>query len=281
MVLYFIVAVLSHAFYDFWLIEGVGTVWALISIFFFLMGTSWYATMLNNALNNSSTFSYKKVISADRVGQRIFIYYAIVFVIQLVVNVVEMGALSAFMYFQGTLHISAIILVSMITRLSRFKLIQGRWQPIRIELPFRFKFGTGFRFSVKGDSIAESRLNQYYEEYITINPLPGSVYLDKPRLAFIQKKLFVKYDETLHLAKVYKDETMLEFDLLLLVPKLKGQSMYSGNPIIYLRRYKDLEGMDITSLTSNDFDFIEAVYIMPATVNIPVPPTENSVGMQY
>src|SRR6185437_169070 len=268
---YCAMAVFSHAFYDFWLIEGLGTVWALISIFFFLMGTSWYATMINNALNNASDFTYKRMVTADKVATRIFIYYAVVFVIQLIVNVVEMGALAAFASFQGTVYVLGIILSGKVTRLSRFKFIQGRWQPIRIELPFRFRTGAGLHFAVKGDSVAASRLNQYYEEYITINALPGSVYLDKPRVAFIEKKLFLKYDETLHLARVYKDDTLQEFEMMLLLPKLKGQVMYSGNPIVALLRYTEIEGIDLTTLTSKNFDFIEWVCVKPTTIdNIPI-----------
>jgi len=62
-----LLAVFSHAFYDFWLITGHGASSMLISILFFLFTVSWYSTILNNALNNSSTFSYKRTISSDAV----------------------------------------------------------------------------------------------------------------------------------------------------------------------------------------------------------------------
>lgn len=263
-----ILAVLSHAFYDFWLINGRGTASAIISIFFFLYSVSWYATILNNVLNNSSTFSYKKTINSNKVMNRILLYYGIVIVIQFGVNAYEKDASRAAMYLLGTSRAFVFIIASVSARLSRFTLIQGRWQPIKIELPFRFSTGGGGMFgisvAVRGTPLADYSLNIYYEEYFMIFPVSSKALINTPKIAYIEKRLFIKNDESIHLAKIFKDDAKQEYDLYFLKPKTNGTVSYKDKyPIAALFRFKDLEGQDTTKLTSSDFGFIEWVYVKP------------------
>ncbi len=181
---FIVIVILSHAFYDFWLLYGNGN--GLISILFFLVTVSWYATILNNALNNASTFSYKKTIEPGVVIKRIAIYYGIVFVIQFLVNGFVKDFSHATSSFLSSFQSLVIILSSVVVRLSRFTLIQGRWQPIKIELPFGYSQGSGI--SIKGGSIYGTTLNKYYEEYFTINPLSKNVSIDTPRVARTLKR---------------------------------------------------------------------------------------------
>ncbi len=257
-----LLAIFSHAFYDFWLIDGRRNGSAIISILFFLLTVSWYATILNNALNNDSTFSYKRTVNNDKVMTRILLYYLVVFCIQFGVNAYEKGISRATDYLLGGFYTSVIIIFSIAARLSRFILIQGRWQPIKLELPFRINDGGTWFFSIgiKGNSYLDTVLDKYYEEYFTIS----SINKNAPKLAYIEKKVFLKNDESINVTKVFKDETKQEYDLFLLKPKTKDKVLINDKyPIASMFRYKDLNGVDVTTLTVSDFGFMEWVYIKP------------------
>ncbi len=266
-----LLAIFSHAFYDFWIITGQGAPSSWISILFFLLTVSWYATILNNALNNSSEFSYKKTVNSDMVMTRILTYYAIVFVLQFVVNAYVKNVSDATIYLFKTVRGSLIIISAVAARLSRFTLIQDRWEPIKLELPFKYASGGAglFGIAIKGSSFKEENLNKYYEEYFTINPVARNVSSSPPRIAYIEKKMFLKNDESLNITRVYKDETRQSYDLFLLKPKTKDKVFFKDKyPIASLLRYKDLDGMDLSTLTVSDFGFIEWVYIKPLEAEI-------------
>ena len=259
-----LLAIFSHAFYDFWLITAQGTERGLISILFFLLTVSWYSTILNNALNNDSTFSYKRSINPTKVMNRILLYYVVVFAIQFGVNTYIKNITAAEDYLVNTFTSSIYVILVVSARLSRFTLIQGRWQPIRLELPFRYGNGGVLGVRVKGDSFLETALDKYYEEYFTINPVSKNARVGAPQLAYIEKKLFLKNDESFSVARVFKDETKQEYELYLLKPKTDGMVLIDKKyPIASFFKYKDIDGKDLSTLTVADFSFIEWVYIKP------------------
>ena len=274
-----LLAIFSHAFYDFWIITGQGTASGWISILFFLLTVSWYATILNNALNNSTEFSYKKTVNSDMVMTGILTYYVIVFIIQFAVNAYVKSPSDATIHLLSTMRPSLIIISAVAARLSRFTLIQGRWEPIKLELPFKYTSGIGlFGIGIKGGSFKEESLNKYYEEYFTINSVARNASSSAPRIAYIEKKLFLKDDESLHVTRVYKDDTRQAYDLFLLKPKTKDKVLFNDKyPIASLLKYKDLDGVDLSTLTVSDFGFVEWVYIKPLEVEIA--PADNLEGV--
>ncbi|HXB10916.1 MAG TPA: hypothetical protein VNZ45_02940, partial [Bacteroidia bacterium] len=189
-------------------------------------------------------------------------YYGVVFVIQFLVNGYVKDFYHATSAFLTSFQSSVIILGSVVVRLSRFTLIQGRWQPIKLELPFGYSQGSGV--SIKGGSIYGTTLNKYYEEYFTINPLSKNASIDTPRVAYIEKRLFLEGDEIYNVAKVFRDDKRELFDRYLLRSKTKDTIFYNDKyPIAALLRYKDTSTMEESTLKASDFGFVEWVYAKP------------------
>jgi hypothetical protein len=231
-----------------------------------------FAVILNNALNNSTFFSYKKVIDSDKVAGRLLMYYGIVFLIQFVMLIFFENVTYAIKNFIGSMYFSGFIVVVSCVRLSRFKLIKDRWQKLKIELPFAFSQGDpyGMRSSratlrIKGESYNEASINVFYEEYFYLIPISNrTTYLGYERLTFIERKLFLKNDETFYLAKVFHDGEDGEHTKLLLKAKTNDATMVSDKyPIVAVLEMDSLSEIENTALSSGDFTFKEWAYIKP------------------
>jgi RsiW-degrading membrane proteinase PrsW (M82 family) len=273
---FFFLAALSHGFYDFWLLyEDTKSGGWLITVVYFLITISIFATIMNNALNNSSFFTYKKVIASNKVARRMLLYYCIVFLLQFVLVLHEYGLSYMYLIFRATTVITAFVVVVAVVRLSRFKLIQGRWQRIKIELPFSFYTGSliwgnetnsGFRLRIKGESYDEVYINTYYEEYFLLNPLSKTTYLKNPQLAFIEKKLFLKNDETFYLTRIFSDEQKEHSELVLIKPKMSKKNMIEGKyPVVAILKFENLSDIENLDRDVKGFKFQEWAFAKPHT----------------
>lgn len=274
--LFFFLAAFAHGFYDFWLVyPGIGhLLGALITILYFLFTISLFAVILNNALNNSSFFSYKKVIDSGNVSTHLIINYLIVFILQFAIHAYFDDLKIAMRLFFGSIITVGFIVLVTSLRLSRFKLIKDRWFPLKFELPFRVLqgepygiTGTFIKIGVKGDSYNEVAVNIYYEEYFHLCPLsPRISHLEYTRLAFYEKKLFYKNDEAFILAKVYDSDIdkNSSFERMLLKPKTTGTTMYKEKfPIVAVLKIDHLEEIENNKHSFSDFKFVEWGVIMP------------------
>ncbi len=121
---FFLLAALAHGFYDFWLIfTGVEASGWIVTFMYFMITLSWFSTILNNALNQSPFFTYKKNIKGNKLGMILYAYYIAVFVAQFFMIWYEKSLFSAGKALIGNLLMSIVILI-IVFRLSRFKLIK-------------------------------------------------------------------------------------------------------------------------------------------------------------
>jgi RsiW-degrading membrane proteinase PrsW (M82 family) len=235
-VLFFALASLSHGFYDVWLLyEGTRNWGFVITVIYFLITISWFATILNNALNNSPFFTYKKVINSSKVARRMLLYYTAVFFVALLTVSYISGIEEAIVNFLISIGTTAFVVFVTCYRLSRFKLIKGRWEKLQLQLPFYLGTapkGIGSTLRIRGDSYNEAYINVFFQEHFYLQPLSDSdSYLGKPRLAFLEKKLFLKKDKTYYLARVYLSNNLnSEYEYVMLKPKTYG-TMFKHNYI--------------------------------------------------
>jgi RsiW-degrading membrane proteinase PrsW (M82 family) len=268
--LFFCLGSASHGLYDFWLMfEETSGYGLILTAFFFLESISLFAIIMNNALNNSEFFTYKKVIDTDKVSNRLMLYYFIVFILQFTFIVLERDIESAFRSISLYLIFIGFLVFVATKRLGRFKLIKGKWFPLKLELPFAYSKVYSYdgknesrRFSFRGESYNEVYLNRFYKEEFYICPLSKrKTDIEKPRLAYIEKKIFLHADETYYVCKVYLDEAKTKFDYYLLKPKLIGKKFTSKkSPIIALLRMRNYSDMDNKNLKMSQFQFVEWAY---------------------
>ncbi len=271
---FFLLAALAHGFYDFWLIyEGTKEGGIIITILYFLFTISIFATILNNALNNSEFFSYKKVVDSGKVAKRLLLYYAILFGIQATMVAIKKDAGYAVAGFLASLFTVGFIVVIAVIRLSRFKLIRGRWNRIKIELPFAFSFNFRrentlnpvFSIRIKGESFNEVYVNAFYEEFFLIFPVSKrNSSMEFYQQAYIEKKLFLHNDETYYLGKIFTQDGSGSFYYRLFKPKTTGVTMKKGKyPVVAVLNFDSVSDFENPGRRASDFVFETWAYIKP------------------
>uniref|UniRef100_UPI002607301B PrsW family intramembrane metalloprotease n=1 Tax=Fluviicola sp. TaxID=1917219 RepID=UPI002607301B len=145
-VICFLLASLAHGIYDFFLMyPPLNQIGWIFTILYFLVTISVFAVILNNSINNSPYFSYREIIDSSFVFKRLLIYYGIIFAAQFLLTLWDhslewsIEAIVSSAIFTGT------IIVLTIGRLSRFNLVKGRWEKIKLEFPFKISFGSSFQ----------------------------------------------------------------------------------------------------------------------------------------
>jgi RsiW-degrading membrane proteinase PrsW (M82 family) len=267
-------AATSHGFYDFWLLfEGTRFIGGLVTIFYFFITITIFATILNNVLNNSSDFSYKRIIDSDKITNRMLIYYGVVFVFEFILLLYKHELYFAFSTLYGTVTVIGGIIVIAVVRLSRIRLMKGHWEKVKLRFPFKtYRDPLNFKDSkpssragISGENIHESALNLYFEEFFYLYSLPRKdPLIDKGRIAFIEQKLFLKNDEAFYLAKIFFNEYKEEYDYYLIKPRTfnvtKTKEKY---PIVALLNIDAIDDIEDVKLVAKDFQFIEWAYIKP------------------
>lgn len=268
-VLFFFLAALSHGFYDFWLLsKGIGVKGWYITVLYFLITISFFVTILNNALNNSGFFTYKKVINSQKVVKRLFTYYAIIFIVQFILLSYSKSFKYALDNFNVSFFFTGAIIIITVLRLSRFKLIKGKWNNLKLELPFSLEFGGDSNFihiRVKGDPFNEYHINIYYEEFFILSPLTyRNTYIGSDKLSYIEKKMFFKNEDSCYQTKMFHEREDGKFDYVYLKPKKKGITMSQEKyPIVALLVVSDPSVIDMQTITYKDFVFKEWVMLIP------------------
>jgi RsiW-degrading membrane proteinase PrsW (M82 family) len=265
---FFFLSAVVHGLYDFFLMHrNLQAVGYLITILFYLEGISVFAVIINNALNNSSFFTHKLVVDNEKVSLRILSYYILVFILQFILIAYESGISEAISSVGIATFLTATIVVIFSLRLSRFKLIPLRWEPLSLQIPFRFssldendeKF---FKISVRGEAYNEIYLSRFYQEYFWLCPIGKKhLKLDQPHLCFVEDKVFLKNDESYYLTKLFLDDQKQRWEYILLKPKLKGRKFTDNrSPIIAVLSKPDFSDLSNKSLALKDFSFISWAY---------------------
>lgn len=252
-----LISSIFHGSYNFWLgYEQVGGFGRYITILIFFVGISVFATILNNTLNISQLFTYKHVINSSLVAKRLLLYYFLVFILQCTLFFWRTDLMSTLrLVLQNAFMVLPVVMIS-IVRLSRFKLIRGKWNKVRLELPFSVSFGGNspgislffFRISIKGDPYSDHLVNVFFETYFHLKPIsPKSSFLKHFRKAYIYDKIYLNKDQAYYAAKVFLEEGSEKHDLVLLQIKHQGKSMINNAPIVGI-----LDVQNIADLRTGD-----------------------------
>ncbi len=270
--LFFVLAALAHGFYDFWLmLDGL---W-IVTILYFFISISWFAQIVNNALNNSSYFTYKKVVMPNKVAMRLLAYYGIVLALQtILIGIEEKSGTVAAWFLVSSLYTNGVIIAVTCIRLSRIKLINGRWYPFKVEFPFSISLGgdglSGFRLAIKGDGYDEAMIAPYFQEYASLYPMNKKKTRFKKikNLVYIEEIGFLKNDEVFYLMRVYESDGYSRFKTFVIKPKNTGDNFVQDKyPIVAIFDKEHLSDWNNSNYSVNNFKFREWSYLVPIRTN--------------
>lgn len=303
---FFLFAVVSHGIYNLFFIYGKanGAYFAALSLVYFMISVSLLHRMLNNSMNLSPHFDPKKVVNSQRVSMRLTSYFFIALGLQSTFLLVEGENFKVAMRTSvGSLLTVGFAFGIIALRLSRFKLIEGRWEALSFELPFSFQrkyvknpyaeygalnpystgkgkprmptnvnsFNSGFTdrsIKVKGDSYNEALINRFYDEEVRVYPISkrrGPI--DHEERGHVREKYYFKGDVLFYLLELYKGKEKEELRSYLIAPKKKGKIKVDGEfPIAGLYEcdaIDSLDEMNTEKVHPSAARLIEWVYLKP------------------
>lgn len=258
---FFLLAVISHGIYDAIIDIFEAPIWIIL---YFMITVSWYATIINNALNNSSFFDYKKSIDPSKISKKLLLYYLAVIGLQLfILSITDSVDKAAYSLFPTAIITFPIILVTCV-RLSRFKLIHQHWHAFKIELPVNIGGSDGGYFRFKGDGHEEALMANYYNEFAWIYPVSmKNSTLGGKRLIYIEKIDFLRNEEVFYEIKLFAEGKNSGYVQFLIKPKQKGQTLVNGkHPIVSILDLSNITNWHDKNLGISDFRFMEWGYIV-------------------
>ncbi len=123
----FIIAMLAHGFYDFWLIsDAVSGLYFLTFLFFILSLHLWFF-FKKNAMNHSPFFTGNEKFNVALQLDALYIAIVGIVMLQYVVIAAEYGAQNVNRYFIREVGIAGLFLFYMTNQLNNFKLVKGVW----------------------------------------------------------------------------------------------------------------------------------------------------------
>lgn len=270
---FFFLAAASHGVYDFWLLWGpFQAIGYLVAIAYFFITISWFARILNNSLNISPFFSYQKVHSSAEVAGKLLIFYIVLLAIETALVGMAHGTQVALANMLKGTWLTLFIVGVTCFRMSKLTLIQGRWEPLKLELPFVIERNDPLgvakpfvRIRIKGEPYSEAALNEYYNKDISIRPLNATdSHLGGPRNAYIEQKYYLKKDHTLFLIRIYESEDRSRFQHYAIQSKIEGKRYVNGHPVVALFSLHKEETVEELDISFDDLSFLDWAVVLPA-----------------
>ena len=267
-ILFLLLAAILHGIYDLWSFYESKISYSFIAtIIYFMLVTSIFINTLTGSINISNDFLYGKKIGSQESISKIFKYFAILLIIQFLILAWHKNFLISFKNTEEIFLSAGFIVFIVVKRLNKIKPIKGRWNTLKIELPFKLHKtdsyngrDSHFKFVFKGETFNEEYIDKYYNDYCSIYPLSNrNSFIVKSKSVFIINKFFLKNDETFYLIKNTIDE---KNEYFLLKPKNSGKLLVKRKyPIAALFSIHDIEDIKNNKLNASDFQFREWVII--------------------
>lgn len=134
--IFFGIAIFSHGFYDFWLINKAVSQYQGITLLFFLITIHIWFTMKNNAINISNFFDQSVKLNNDKLKHFLVVGLLSIFMLSYVYTALIWDIKDANKYFVQSIAIYGYVIFYLIASFSRFHIVQGYIKPL--QLPFDF-----------------------------------------------------------------------------------------------------------------------------------------------
>jgi len=122
---FYFLAIFSHGFYDFWLINKAVAKFSGLTTLFFLMTIHIWFIMKNNAINASNYFNDTKTINNDKLKVYLIISLLSIFMFSYVYVAFKWNSKSANLFFIKSIYSYGFIICYLIATLSKYNVIKG------------------------------------------------------------------------------------------------------------------------------------------------------------
>lgn len=132
LVVSFLIAAIFHGFYDFWLINRSVGGFYFFAYVIFIVATFFYASYINNSLNNSAVFRGRVILDMNRLASYLLIALMVVLLFEYMclnfVYGVQIGNIALF----RSLGMGSFLMFFVVLNLSYIDVVQGEWFSLRL-----------------------------------------------------------------------------------------------------------------------------------------------------
>lgn len=252
--LFFFIAAFAHGFYDFWLTNKHVSDFFIFTFTWLLAGILVYASIINNALNNSLTSSDNIRLNTSKLSSDLAAGLIGVFLFEYVAMVFIYGPTIGNREFIGSTLTGGYLILFASIRLSNIDILPGEWSPIEFFaglLPAQIVYGdkkpnynslVGKRISIRlfrKKTILESLL-----------PAEGEI-IKREKIEGFSGWFLVKLDKPLPISKSNKE-------FILIRPKERFALIKKGDDtIVSFAFIPDLALLESSNKKLKDFKFVD------------------------
>lgn len=131
-ILGFLLAMLAHGFYDFWLISSSVSDFRLMTMVFFVISLHIWFFFKNNAMNHSPYFKGNHEFNVQLQKDVLFLSLISVLMLQYTMMSYDFGARNLYYFFIKEVFFVGVFLVYMSIQLNKFKLAKGVWHRLSL-----------------------------------------------------------------------------------------------------------------------------------------------------
>jgi len=215
-IFFFVLAALSHGFYDFWLINKSASTFSIFTVLFLLVSMYMWNSFKNNALNQSAFYDKDISINSEKIQDYLLYSLAGVLLFEYVALALKFSPSVANNGLISSIYSGTYLIIFLSVNLSKFTLNKGEWAPIRY---------WGTEEKINYDKIIDTDLklnhftnNSYANEYL-------------PNTGKIIKRLTVSKEPDWYLVKLNtpKQSSSFNGDTVIIRTKDKEEQIEKGN----------------------------------------------------
>ena len=135
-VVFFFIAIFSHGFYDFWLINPLAKTFSAFTTLFFMITIHIWFTMINNAINISNFFSPLVSINNDKIKYQLVKNFLGLIAFSYIYVAISQNIAEANFFLLETSLIYGYMMFYIVVSLSRFNVVRGYLKSFQV--PFNF-----------------------------------------------------------------------------------------------------------------------------------------------
>lgn len=241
-------AVGSHGLFDFFLTQPViGSVTPFLATLVYLVGINFWIQMINNCINFSPFFDYKKVGSLTALYRSVLSWYVVLLAIEFCYGFYYKGFMFAANDLFKNIMKEGVLISIVLLRISRLKIAKRKYFPVKLQIPIYYSANDdedfrllGIPIKIRGENRREFRFLEYMGKDIYIHPVSAeqNTLVKGSHRARLLKKYFLKNDVVIYLIEIVRDNE--HKDIYLLKPLTRRQKGIDDSyPVGILMEYKD------------------------------------------
>lgn len=244
-------AVGSHGMFDFFLTQPViGNATPFLATLVYLVGINFWIQMINNCINFSPFFDYRKISSLYTMYRGVLAWYIILLTIEFGYGFYYKGFFFALNDLVKNILKEGVLISIVLLRISRLKINKRKYFPVKIQLPIYYSGNDdedlrllGIPIKIRGENRREFRFLEYMGSDIYVHPASDqNTIVNHSARARLLKKYFLKNDVVIYLIELSLDNEEKKHIYLLkpLTKRLPG--IDNSCPVGMLMAYDDPVG---------------------------------------